>query len=1035
MSVRQWKVWIRLMLVSVLLSAVVWPGTMTASTLNQSATGNLLINPGFEAPGDESEPIPGWKLYRSNPGIRAEVTGTLSAEGANSLIVTDDSTQSAAVTYSDPIDVAPGNILKLRFKATNTTGTVYVGIRTYKNAGDDVVSGSLSNKYVTLTPSAAWSEFTVEANAPAGAAYAKVLIYTQNAAKGSTVVDDLNFSIEQVVTIPYELTNLGPFVHNINISRAIFHTEPSGRTIAYATLSGIPAKLLVIDVDSGSVLKQIAVEDKIGSTTYTGEHLRGLAVQPDGTVYMAGTPTNLFKYIPGEDEVHFVKKLPGSSVFDLKNGPEGVLIGGSYNKNEFFEFHIPTGVVTNLGGATPEEFYAYSVAYDGLRNDTYIGIGSHAHLIRYDRDTGQKTEIQLPAKYASAQFVWDMSVVEDKLFMRLSPGATVAMDLQTGQFDESDAAITSRLISPKSPDENKVYFTASSDLGYYDFGTKQYTLLPIDTLIDANGLAFARLSDPQFPGNSLVGIMEGRLFKYNPQTGKIKNELLPIDGEPSGLHTAAKANDGVIHTSAFLSGGNAMYDPVTGNRQEYSRQTVGVEQTVPGTQTDRIYSYKDKIYYVAYTGMRVYEYDQSLPWNRQDPNHPNPKYIFTASDVGNQDRGLAGVIMPEEGKLVIGTIPKYGFLGGALVIYDLETREREVYWNVINQQSVTAVTYKDGLIYGGSNVWGGLGINPTETEAKLFIWDVEKKEKVFETVPVPGKKGITELIVGPDGMIWGSAEGDLFIFDPVTRQVVHRQNLVSRSYSSAAVWRDAQFEIGTDGNVYGVQASQFFVIDGVTKQKQVIRNAGKNNRLAQDDFGHFYLTEDADLLKVTIPGLIARPIGAQLDVSAASLTRNQTADAAVTGLLDKGRTIPKLERRDPQYFSDNPDVVSFENGKLTAKNPGTAQVWSKVVMDGISVETNRVTMSVTSSVYTLENELTAFVQAGELQQPLASQLTNSLKQSKHFLDKAEQDKAAKHLEDFLKHMEKPAMADQAAPSSREILAADARWLIAAWRMK
>ncbi|TMV49993.1 hypothetical protein FE783_10495 [Paenibacillus mesophilus] len=947
MRFKLWSNTVRLMLAACLLTAIALPGAMTANA--QTAAPNLLVNPGFEMPGDENQPIPGWKLRRSDiPGVSFEVTDSISSEGANSLAVTDNSTTSAVVAYSDPIEVSAGDNVRLKLMATNTTGTMYVGIRTFKKTEDDVVSGSISNKFVTLTPSSTWSEFTVEAVAPAGAAYARVLIYSQNAAKGSTVVDGLHFSMVDTGSVPYELTNLGQFVHNIDISRAVFHTEPSGRTIAYATLSGIPAKLLVIDVNTETVLKQIAVEDTVSGTYYKGEHLRGLAVQPDGTVYMAGTPTNMFKYVPGEDKVHFVKKVPGSAVFDLKTGPAGLLVGGTYNKNEAFEYNTSTGELINLGRATPEEYYAYSVAYDESRNDYYFGIGSHAHLIRYDRDTGVKTEIQLPAAYSSAQFVWDMKVIGDKLFMRLSPGATLAMDLNTGIFEETSAPITSRLISPKSAD-NKAYFTVSNELGYYDFNTKQYNMIGVNTVVSANGFTFAQLPDPEFPGSSLVGIMEGRLFKYNPATGKTRNVIIPIDGEPSGLHTVAKGNDGRIHTSAFLVGGNAIYDPVTGQREEYSKQTVGVEQTVPGTQTDMVYSYKDKIYYVTYTGMRVYEYDQSLPWDRQHRTQPNPKFLFTASDVGNQDRGLAGTVMPEEGKLVIGTVPKYGMLGGALVIFDLETKEREAYLNVINQQSVTAVTYKDGLIYGGSNVWGGLGIDPTETEAKLFIWDVKKKEKVFETVPVPGKKGITELIVGPDGMIWGSAEGDLFIFDPITKQVVHRQNLVTRSYSSA-VWRDAQFQIGTDGNVYVTQANQFMVIDAATKQKQIIRNAGKNNRLAQDDFGHFYLTEETDLLKISIPGLLARPIGARLDVSKTSLLGAETADIAITGLLEKGRTIQRMERRNPQLYSGNPAVVGFENGKLVAKSAGTAEVWARVVMDGVPVETNRITITVAPTI-------------------------------------------------------------------------------------
>lgn len=941
---RQAKGWRVLLAIVVLISAIATGGGSAAA---DTPAPGLLTNPGFELPGEAGDPVPGWHLRSVNgTGISMETTDAVSFEGANALKITDNSTSVAAVVYSDPVEISAGDTLRLRLQVTNTTGTVYVGIRTYKQAGDDVVGGSLSNRYVTLTPGSVWTEFTVEADAPAQAAYARVLIYTQNAGKGEATVDDLGLHLVDEGTVPYELTDLGSFVHNIDIIRAVFHKDAvTGKTIAYATLSGVPAKLLVIDLESETVLKQIPIEDTIAGTYYKGEYVRGLAVQPDGTVYMAGTPTNLFRYVPGEDEVHFEKKLPGSAVYDLKNGPAGLLIGGSYNRNEAFEYDTATGTLTNLGRATPDEYYLYSVAYDAANNDYYFGIGSHAHLIRYDRDTGTKTEIALPSAYGSAQFIWDLSVVENKLFMRITPGATLAMDLTTGQFETASASVTSRLVSPLSPDASKVYFTAASELGYYDFSAGQYTMLGIQTAADANGFTFMPLPDPNFPGYSLVGIMEGNIFKYNPATGATRSVLIPVEGEPSTLQTVFKGHDGRIHTSGYVVGGNAIYDPVDGSRLEYSKQSVGASQTVPGNQTDRVFAYKDKIYYVTYTGMRVYEYDQSLPWNRQDPVQPNPSFLFTASDVGHQDRGLAGTVMQEDGKLVIGTVPKYGFLGGALVIFDLETKEREVYHNVVNQQSVTAVTYKDGLVYGGSNIWGGLGIDPVESEAKLFIWDVAGKQKVFETVPVPGKKAITELIVGPDGMIWGSAEGDLFIFDPNTRQVVHRQNLVTRSYGNA-VWRDARFVNGPDGNVYATQAGQFMVIDGVTKQKQVIRKSGKTNWLAQDDFGSFYLTEETNLLKITIPDLFAAPIGANLTIAETALTVNETTEMSIVGMLEQGRTIDKLERRDPVWFSSNSAVVSVQAGRLVAHSPGMAQIWAEVVVDGTELATNEVSVTV-----------------------------------------------------------------------------------------
>lgn len=1005
----------------------------------EQASPNLLVNPGFEQLAEEGDAIPGWALYRGadnsvKPGIAAETTDESSSSGAYSLMVKDDNTTAAIVVYSDLIEVTPNQAYKLDMKANQVSGTIYTAVRFYKKATDNPISGFIAKPALAaLSPTLIWKNVNLEAPAPADAAYARILVYTTSATKGAALVDDLYFSVKQEIPseiIPFDITNLGPQVHTVNTHRAALGKDAAGNPVAYSTMVGIPAKLLVIDVKSEKLIAAIPIEDTVNGTNYSCTYVRGLSVQPDGTVYMAGTPNNLFKYVPGASKVEFVSKVSGSQVFDMKNGPDGTLIGGTYNKSEGFEFNTNTKVNTNLGPSMAGESYSYSVAYDEKRNDTYFGIGAHAHLIKYDRDTKLKTEIPLPERYQSSQFIYDMTVSGDKLFMRFSPGLTIAMDLNTMQFDETEGNVTSRHVSPKAPSDNKIYFTSDSQLGYYDTVSQQYVMLDVDTQGDMNGFGFAQLEDPEYPGDTLIGVTRyGKLFKYNPATGKNKSILFEIAGEPTELQTVEVSADGMVHTSGYLSGGNSIYNPFTGLTQEFTNETLGDGQKLPGSQTDRIYHYNDKIYYVNYTNMVVYEFDPAKPWNRLDPVSPNPRELFTASDVGHQDRGLAG-IMIDDGKLAIGTVPKYGYLGGALAIYDLKTDQREVYWNIVNQQSVTAVTYKDGLIYGGSNIYGGLGADPTETEAKLFIWDVKAKQKVFEITPVPGKKGITELIVGPDGMIWGSAEGYLFIFNPTTRQIVHTQELMSRNYSSA-VWRDAQFEVGTDGHVYGVQANQFFVINAQTKVKKVIRNVGIRNWISQDAFGNFYLTEGAELLKLTIPNLILQATGAELTLSANRLIRNQSAEPMIKALLSQGRSITHLEQRSPVYVSSNPDVIAIENGKFIAGNPGTAEVWAQVNVGGSTLVTNRVTITVTATMDSLENEVNHYIQSGAIENGKSQVLLNTLSQVRHFMDKGDSKQAAKKLDDFIKHVTSNDQNDRIADSIVQILVADANAVSAA----
>jgi hypothetical protein len=230
----------------------------------------------------------------------------------------------------------------------------------------------------------------------------------------------------------------------------------------------------------------------------------------------------------------------------------------------------------------------------------------------------------------------------------------------------------------------------------------------------------------------------------------------------------------------------------------------------------------------------------------------NPREIFRLVEHG-QDRPFAMLGVEKENKVFIGTIPTYGELGGAFSVYDPEKEKPEVHRNIIPNQSIITLCYSDGLVFGGSAIMGGLGIKPTEKEAKLFIWDVKKGEKVFETVPVQGRIGVMYLTKAPDGNIWGWAEGDLFIFDPKSRKVVYRNTFIDLgfTYENIHAWRNGGMEYGGDGYFYGLLKDKFFRIHAETKKMEIL-NEGEMIRLARDDAGDFYTIKGHNLIKISL---------------------------------------------------------------------------------------------------------------------------------------------------------------------------------------
>jgi hypothetical protein len=202
--------------------------------------------------------------------------------------------------------------------------------------------------------------------------------------------------------------------------------------------------------------------------------------------------------------------------------------------------------------------------------------------------------------------------------------------------------------------------------------------------------------------------------------------------------------------------------------------------------------------------------------------------------------------VPELNRVYFGTVPEYGRLGGGIAEVDPFDGKLTFHADVVTDHSVIALAYSHGLLVGGTSVSGGLGIEPTEKSGKLFLWDPKANRKVFETVPVDGVPGVSALIPGPDGNVWGMAGGTLFVFDPAARRVVSRHKLFDRKNEDGHVWRDATLVVHPSGQIYGTQGGRLFRLDPKTKQVTVLREKDAG-LLAMDRQGRLYFRDRINL--------------------------------------------------------------------------------------------------------------------------------------------------------------------------------------------
>jgi streptogramin lyase len=613
--------------------------------------------------------------------------------------------------------------------------------------------------------------------------------------------------------------------HNLAIYGATFGSTSAG-DYAYAVARGTTGALNIIDTRTATVVRTLPLPGAGGSW--------GGTVTPDGTAYI-GADSKLFRYRPGADHVEDLgSPVPGeTTAWRLANDGERVFVG-TFPTGKVYSFHHGTGAVRDYGQIWPGEQYARSI---GVANGKiYVGLGTVARLVEVDVDSGERREIPLPEKYRTEQFVYDLDVHQHTLFARLANSNQVLVyDLKAGRWIAELGTASGLDFSPPDPKKN-VYFSSTSTgrLMAYNLDTRTLTPTSFTGFGTSRGFGWAHLDDPKWPGRTLVTIsLGGNLSYYNPQSGAKKVVSSGVKGLPAQLQTVQAGPDGKIWSSAYPSGGITSYDPLTGTFNE----NVGALG-----QAEGLHSHQGKIYAGVYPGANLLEIDPTKPIVRGT----NPRQ-FASLRTAHQDRPFA--ITGVGNRVAFGTIPEYGQLGGALTFADPVTGATEVHRNVVPEQSVTALATVGNLVLGGTGIWGGLGIAPTQTEAKLFLWDPATATKVWEGTAIPGAKAITQLMVAPDGRIWGATVGTLFEFDPVSRTVVRSVEVEPFDWNVSHVWRSDHLAVAPDGAVCGNFRSTVACVDPETLSVQKL-TTGISDVWTMDASGVMYYARGGELYRL-----------------------------------------------------------------------------------------------------------------------------------------------------------------------------------------
>ncbi len=535
---------------------------------------------------------------------------------------------------------------------------------------------------------------------------------------------------------------------------------PGGKTAIWNISSGVPAYLNALDPVNGTSLLSTPLPGAEGSYT--------VVATPTGTIYV-GSYNNghLYRLRPGATAVEDLGRPLASESFiwALTTDEQGTVYGGTYPGGRVFSFNDSTGAIRDYGKVIASQPYVKSIGY--ANGKLYTGSLPDAHVMEIDVATGAATELPPPPNLGDPKLksVYDLSVRGGRVYIRVGGAFPMPMyvwDIASRTWVDEIPLAHGLDISPLGAN-GELYFIQASELRRYDPATKTLTgtgLTFTGRIQNARAIGYADLGLPDYPGTSVVGTLwRGEEFRYNPQTGKSEIFLTNVRREPIdilGLSGGARN----VYTGGYLNGGLSVTDPKTGatkfNRFSQTEQTM---EASDGT-----------VWIGTYPEARLYSYDPRLPWNSLEyspgpPGTPaNPKLAVNLKpELQNRARALVEV----NGKIAVGTVPEGDRLGGALALYDPQSGTTTTYRNVVQDESVFGLTARQGIVYGGTSITGGLGTTkPTRESGTVFAWDVEGKRKLWETVPVVKAPTVSSVTFGPDGTLWGVAGKTVFAMDP-----------------------------------------------------------------------------------------------------------------------------------------------------------------------------------------------------------------------------------------------------------------------------
>ena len=823
------------LLVAALLAAAVALVLPPAADASPTGPGRSVpvTNHSFEQPVTQ-DGIPGWTVFGAGRDGSREVVDDVAFDGSWSMRMVDPESDVAYGLRSEPAPVEAGRTYEASYRVWVEHGVPSMYLYFYDADGNQLQQTS---SHFRGLPAQEWTTVAVEAVAPEGAATAAVLIYSMQASVSDFYADQVE--LRELPTL--DVVDHGVAMHTPNVRFAEATVLSDGTPVGYLFNDGEPVSMSMVDLRTGEVL------DRHDFTGYSVAS--AIVVDPtDDMVYLSVRSPNdgtLWSYDPHSHELtRLATRVVGEGMLRSLLIHDGVLYGSTYPSAKVYSYDLQTGEIRDYGAVAEGVSYAWGFAE--VRGRLWVGTGTTPYLREVDVETGEVTDLELPADIVdNADFVSRVERYDDLVLVGYSPAGarSIALyDLTAEEWCCQD--IRSMGSSTEESHDGAFYYISGGEVHGFDIAARESFSIGwaesglADALPGTRSLHLVELGTEEYPGVTLVGIREdGAVWLYDLDEGTGEVVETDVEGAPATIHSMGLGPDGNPYLGAYLSSGvMARVDHATGT----------VEALDGPGQADAVAAVGDRLVVGAYPNAQFYvgDLDQHWDWGT------NPGHVLTIGrDVG-QDR-ISDLVAAGD-LAAAATVPNYGELGGALVLFDPDGTEADVHRDVVPGHSVTALAYRDGLLYGGTSVHGGLDSTPSDTAARLFVWDVADAELVTSTVVDPAAEVVHSLTFDHAGRLWGMTDnGTVFEYDVAAHEVART---AATGLTNANVWgRQSEMYPGPDGLVYGNAGGRLFTLDPQTAELRTFGPTGVRYSAMVAD-GTLYFADETNVYSLPAAG-------------------------------------------------------------------------------------------------------------------------------------------------------------------------------------